>query len=240
MAAMIDNLIAYRVLSMLVKPFAETDAYKLGIIDDKGNNLIKSRDFTKPEQKDAYNYLTRLVFNLKKLLNKLPGGESQLKNIVAGFFLLKEAYSQRLTTVDEQRLEQIIKLLDEGVILAEEQLVVEDFLLCEDAPANATGAAVSTDQPVIRKPKRFARFTVPDDVYKKFANGKSKFRKWSSYLNLENEGEKMIYDFARKNPNGVIILQNGKDSKAIRFNRRGGGSWGKITRSTKQVNNDMV
>ena len=234
MSQVIDNLIAYRVLSMLVKPFKDTDAYKLGIIDDKGNNLIKSRDFTKQEQKDAYNYLTRLVFNLKKLLNKLPGGESKTKNLIAALFLIKEAHNKRLSQIDESRLSFILDLMEDGICLAEEQLIVEDFLLVEDVPTNATGPAVSTDQPVIRKkPRRFARFVVNDEVYNKFTKGKAKFRKWSHYLNMEDEGQKEIYKFAKRNHNGVIILHNGKDTKSIRFNRRGGGNWSKIKRPTK-------
>lgn len=236
MSQVIDNLIAYRVLSMLVKPFKDTDAYKLGIIDDKGNNLIKSRDFTKQEQKDAYNYLTRLVFNLKKLLNKLPGGDNKTKNLIAAFFLIKEAYANRATQIDEARFEYLLKLLEDGVCLAEEQLVVEDFLLVEEgaAIANVTGAGVSTDQPVIKKkPRRFARFIVNDEVYNKFTNGKAKFRKWSQYLNMEDEGQREIYKFAKRHHNGVIILHNGKDTKSIRFNRRGGGNWSKIKRPTK-------
>lgn len=244
MPYVVDNLIAYRVLSMLVKPFVETEAYKLGIIDEMGNNLIRAKDFTKQEQKDAYNYLTRLVFNLKKILAKLPGGDSRLKSIVAAFFLIKEAYHNHSTVVSEQDLEHLIKLMDDGVILAEEQLVVEEFfqLLSEEAPANATGAAVSTDQPTIRKraPRRFARFVVNDEVYTKFASGKTKFRKWAEYLNLEDEGQRQIYEFAKKNPDGVIILHNGKETKSIRFNRKGGGNWSKIKRPTKQVNNEIV
>lgn len=240
MAAVVDNLIAYRVLSMLVKPFADTDAYKLGIIDDKGTNLIKSRDFTTVDQKDAYTYLHRLVFNLKKILNKLPGGESKMKNIIAAFFLLKESYDGRNTTINEHRLYELIDLIESGVILAEEQLVVEEFFLVEDAPVNATGAAVSTNEPVTRKQRRFARFTVNDDLFQKFASGKTKYSKWSNYLNLEDEGHKMIYNFAKSNPNGVIILYNGKQSKAIRFNRRGGGSWPVIKRPSKQINNRML
>jgi hypothetical protein len=245
MAYVVDNLIAYRVLTMLVKPFNETEAFKLGIIDADGKNLIPASKFTKTEQRSAYTYLHRLVFNLKKLLNKLPGGESKTKNIVAAFFLLKEAYNKNTVRIDESQLERIISLLDDGVILAEEELVVEEFLslLNEDAPANATGAAVSTDAPVIRKrraPRRFAKFVVNDEVYKKFTNGKSKYRKWSEYLDLEDEGQKQIYTFAKKNPNGVIILQNGKDTKSIRFNRRGGGSWSKIKRPSKQINNEVI
>lgn len=241
MGQVIDNLIAYRVLSMLVKPFDETEAFKQGIVDAQGRVLIKASDLKTQEQKAAYNYLTRLVFNLKRLINKLPGGESKLKNLVAAFFLIREAMESRKININEDRFDEIVSLVNEGYVFAEEQLIVEDFMLVEDAPANATGAGVSTDIPVIkRKPKRFARFTVNDEVYNKFANGKSKFRKWSQYLNLEDEGQKMIYDFAKKNPNGVIILHNGKDKKAIRFNQTGGGNWSKIKRPTKQVNNNVV
>lgn len=241
MGQVIDNLIAYRVLSMLVKPFDQTEAFKLGIIDAQGQVLIKARDLKTQEQKNAYNYLNRLVFNLKRLINKLPGGDTKLKNLVAALLLIREAQEQHTININEDRFNEVVTLVNEGYIFAEEQLIVEDFLLVEDAPANATGAGVSTDVPVIkRKPKRFARFTVNDEVFNKFASGKAKFRKWSSYLNLEDDGHKMIYDFARKNPNGVIILHNGKETRSIRFNRTGGGNWSKIKRPVKQVNNNVV
>lgn len=242
MAAVVDNLIAYRVLSMLVKPFPETDAYKLGIIDETGKNLIKPGKFTKPAQREAYTYLHRLVFNLKKLLNQLPGGESYTKNMVAAFLLIREAYAQRHTSVSEEDLAKIVDLIEEGVVFVEEQLIVEDFLLCEDAPVNATGPAVGTNEPVINKKKkrRFAKFVVNDEVFNKFTNGKAKYRKWSEYLNLEDDGQRLIYQFAKSNPDGVIVLQNGQEVKAIRFNRRGGGAWSKLKRPSKQINNEVV
>lgn len=237
MAAIVDNLIAYRVLSMLVKPFPETDAFKLGIIDASGKNIIKSRDFKTSVQKDAYSYLHRLVFNLKKLLNKLPGGDNMTKNLIAAFFLIKESYPNRSTTVDESRLAAIIKLLDSGVILAEEQLVVQDFMLMEDAVANVTGAGVSTDAPVIRR--RFARFKVEDDnLFGKFTAGRSSGRSITSYLNLEDGVQRKIYEFARKNPDSVIVLHNGKSEKAIQVNSN--SSWSKVKRPVRQVNNNVV
>lgn len=244
MSYVLDNLIAYRLLTMLTKPFPETDAYKLGIIDKDGKNLIRAKDFKTPEQRGAYTYLHRLVFNIKKLLNKLPGGESQLKNLVAAFFLVKEAYATRSTQIDEERLIELVEHINKGLILAEEHLVVEEFLLVEDGAmgvANVTGAGVSTDAPVIRRqPRKFAKFTVNDEVFNKFSKGKAKYRKWAEYLNLEDDGQRMIYDFAKKNPKGVIVLHNGKNKKAIRFNHKGGGSWSKIKRVPKQINNEVV
>ena len=67
----IDALIAFRILKLLVTPFNKTKAYKLGIIDEKGKVLIKSKQIVNQTQRKAYTLLIRFVFNLKKLLAKV-------------------------------------------------------------------------------------------------------------------------------------------------------------------------
>ena len=62
MSRVIDALVAYRVLKLLVTPFNKTKAFKLGIIDDKGKVLIKSRNIQTGEQRNAYTLLIRFVF----------------------------------------------------------------------------------------------------------------------------------------------------------------------------------
>ena len=156
MSQIVDNLIAYRVLTMLVKPFSETDAYRLGIIDNKGKNLIKPSSLSTQEEKSAYTFLHRLVFNMKKIINKLPGGESKLKSFISAYFLIREYYEKndRSTSMMEQKFH---KLMQTDAILAEEAILVEKFIkkIEEDgegaAPANVTGAGVSTDIPVPKK-----------------------------------------------------------------------------------------
>jgi|TARA_R110001592_G_scaffold332691_1_gene616216 hypothetical protein len=79
MGRVIDALIAYRVLKILVTPFNRTQAYKMGIIDDKGKVLIKSKDLFKQfsnsqalaQARKSYTLLIRFVFNLKRLLGKV-------------------------------------------------------------------------------------------------------------------------------------------------------------------------
>ena len=78
MGRVIDALVAYRELKILVTTFKKTKAYQLGIIDDKGKVLIKSKDFKKAfpsnkqqEARKAYTLLIRFVFNLKRLLGKV-------------------------------------------------------------------------------------------------------------------------------------------------------------------------
>ena len=155
MADVLNNLIAFKVLYMLVTPFKETDAYKLGIIDENGKNLIKPSKFTKYEQKEAYSYLHRLVFNMKRILAKLPGGDNRLKSLAAALYLVKEYYQVKDKSFDlmEDRFNSI---LNSNALLAEEAIETERFFeqkIKEEggAPANATGAAVSTDRTVVKK-----------------------------------------------------------------------------------------
>ena len=71
MSRVIDALVAYRVIKLLVTPFNKTKAFELGIIDDKGKVLKKSRDIKDPKERNAYTLLIRFVFNLKRLLGKV-------------------------------------------------------------------------------------------------------------------------------------------------------------------------
>ena len=117
-------------------------------------------------------------------------------------------------------------------------LSFKDFigLLEEDAPANATGAMVSTDVPIksLGMGRRKSQtFDVPIEVFNNFAKGKKKWKKWSDYLNLQDDAERSIYDYAKKNPRGIIILKNGDKIKAIRYNRHGSGCWHKIARAPR-------
>jgi hypothetical protein len=85
-----DLIYLYQFLKRLVTPFKKTKAYELGIIDADGNVLIKRKDLTTSEQRDAYTMFDTLVFNLKKLLGKIPGGKSTIATMTAALLLLKE------------------------------------------------------------------------------------------------------------------------------------------------------
>lgn len=158
MSAIVDNLIAYKILSMLVTPFTETEAYKLGIIDAEGKNLRKVSSLKTSEEKDAYNYLYRLVFNMKRILGKLPGGDTKMKNLVAALWLIKEYYQSkdRTTSLMEQKYKHVLDKLNEGVIFVEEEIELKRFIeyISEEgdggAPVNNTSGA-SVTEPVVKK-----------------------------------------------------------------------------------------
>ena len=155
MSRVVDNLIAFRILYMLVTPFEKTEAYKFGIIDKDGVALKKSKDLKTTPEKDSYTNLHRLVFSLKRLLGKVPGGKSQFASIVAAYWLIKESYSSKMT-VKQEDLEHLIDIIEQNnITLVEEELEIEKFLkLMEDgAIANVTGPATSTDQAAVRLKK---------------------------------------------------------------------------------------
>ena len=159
MSRIVDNLIAYRILKMLVTNFEDTEAFKLGIIDKKGKNLRKTSTLVTTQEREAYTYLHRLVFNMKKIINKIPSGESKLKSLIAALWLVKEQYQSgsRSTALMQEKFDDIMKLLDNRVSLVEEEIIVKKFLDEDGAVANVTGAAVSTNEPKIG-PKEIKKY----------------------------------------------------------------------------------
>jgi len=86
----VDFLITYRIVKLLSIPFKDQDAYKLGIIDEKGNVLKKYRTLKTTAEKKAYTLLHRFVFNLKRILQKFGLGSRLGSFGVSLALLIKE------------------------------------------------------------------------------------------------------------------------------------------------------
>lgn len=114
----IDLFLTYQFLRRLSTPFKEWDAYKLGIIDKEGNVIRKSSTFTKPEEVSAWGYFDRMVANLKKLIEKFPGGKMRIASYAAALLLLRENKVGRELSLDalELQLNEQINLLEENGI----------------------------------------------------------------------------------------------------------------------------
>lgn len=140
---------------MLVTSFDKTDAFKLGIIDADGNPLKKIKDLKTSQEKDAYDMLDRLVFSLKRLLAKLPGGSSKIASLAAAYWLVKESYETQEVVTQEQ-LNSLVHLIESNQIVLKEQVDIQGYLsLTEDgAIANVAGAATATDKPVVKLNKK--------------------------------------------------------------------------------------
>jgi hypothetical protein len=115
-----DVVYTIRFLKLLVTPIEDTEAYKLGIIDEKGkrrkdfdDNTLENREALR----DHYTAFHRLVYNIKKLMAKAPGGSSRLASYAAALYLIKEHGN-----LDDKGLEKIHKEtgIDSLDMLAEE------------------------------------------------------------------------------------------------------------------------
>ena len=121
MSRAIDLFVTYRFLKLLVTPWKKQEAYKQGIIDANGKTLIKSRDFTKEDQRQAFTLLHRLVFNCKRIMSKIPFVRSQLGTYAAALFLLKEHY--KIENLPEAQVTKYLlenKLIDLNDSISEE------------------------------------------------------------------------------------------------------------------------
>ena len=96
-----DFFYAVRFLRLLTTKWEKTNAYKLGIIDKTGKKL---RTPEKAEEKSAYNIFHRLVFNIKRLINKLPFGKSTLASYLGALFLIKEH-----TRLTDEEIKKVMK-----------------------------------------------------------------------------------------------------------------------------------
>jgi hypothetical protein len=86
----VDLWLVYQFIRRLATPFKDWEAFKLGIIDDKGNILKKRKDLTTVRERNAFGVFDVMILNLKKLLAKVPGGSSRLASYAAALFLIRE------------------------------------------------------------------------------------------------------------------------------------------------------
>ena len=136
MGRAIDLFVTYRFLRLLTTPFKDTDAYKLGIIDEKGNRIMLPKPKTgvkilKPqvelvtsEQKNSYTILHKLVFNIKKLFAKVPGLRTKVGTYAASLFLLKDTFKEHVEDPDMFE-KQFMKYLKENDIELDDSISEE-------------------------------------------------------------------------------------------------------------------
>ena len=92
MSRAVDLFVTYRFLKLLVTPWNKQEAYKQGIIDKNGKAIKKARDLETEAERESFTLLHRLVFNCKRIMQKIPFVRSQLGTYATALFLLKEHY----------------------------------------------------------------------------------------------------------------------------------------------------
>lgn len=119
-----DLAYTFRFIRMLVLDWKEWDAYKLGLIDEDGKRN-KNEKIDSDDKRSAYTPFIRLCANVKRLLSKIPGGDTKLGSFASALYLIKERYS-----LPDRQLRKILREcgFDAGEILVESNqwFVLED------------------------------------------------------------------------------------------------------------------
>ena len=106
MGRAIDLFVTYRFLKLLTTPFDKTDAFKLGIIDAKGHRIMQkgvkkpSVELVTGDQKNSYTILHKLIFNIKKLFDKVPGLRTKVGTYAAALFLFIDTFKESVDDPD--------------------------------------------------------------------------------------------------------------------------------------------
>lgn len=255
-----DIAFAFRFLRMLVMKWEDTDAYKLGLVDGSGRKLKKPESI---EEKNAYTVFIRLVFNLKRLLEKLPG--SRIASYASALYLIKEhtgLTEEQLIDMldqleiqfelDEEKKEEtpvglyeryqlhapilvnenvfdkgtsVVIIEDIGVhfgarlykaehILSGKTIVVSEEDLGNKLSCLEEFSVTTANVETIPSPlktdlgDKYQRFKLPSDVFRRFDRGRKKYSKWKMYLDLNDEKQATIANFARKHRDALVVIED--------------------------------
>lgn len=172
MTRFVDAIITYRILKKLVTPFEDTPAFKLGIVDKNGKILKKENELKTPEERDAYTMLDRLVFRLKRIINKVPTDNKRLLNIAAALTLVREHANDEHEYFhlesDFIRIKPSQELIEEVQNFLEEKNMKTFKMFMEDGIVNAVGGGFSGQATPNPNPNLAGR----DIVYGKMARRK--------------------------------------------------------------------
>ena len=139
----VELFITYKFIRLLVTPWKKTEAFDEGVIDANGKLLVKVANQTNV-QKKTYTLFHRLVFNIKRILEKIPFGKSKIASYAAALFLLKEE-----TNMEEEDILKVLEDLgyDTSLDLNEEfkEIHIGQHILNHDILESTKGTIVNLD-----------------------------------------------------------------------------------------------
>ncbi len=162
-----DTAYAIRFLRLLTMPFTKTAAYKTGVIDRNGKILPKAPTGYTPQQKAAYTIFHRLVFNIRRILLKVPVVRGTIANYLTALYLIKEH-----TKLSDKEIEKVLNEALNIDIRQEVLLLESNFYINKKGCLNAGRYALNKDlllpttgEPLIKKGSHIviAENTLPID-----------------------------------------------------------------------------
>ena len=129
----VDLFVVYQFIRRLATPFNKWDAYKSGVIDERGN-IITPKNKRDSQQNKSFQVFDVMILKLRRILEKIPFGKTRLASYASALYLVKEDWES----------------MTEGEILTESDDKIIDYIrlyrlenygkMLEDAPTNSAGA----------------------------------------------------------------------------------------------------
>lgn len=82
--------------------------------------------------------------------------------------------------------------------------------MSESAQGMSTSSQVDlspSDHHDVALQRRWKQFSVPPETFKKFEVGRNKFERWSKFLDLNDQGQAEVYEYAKANKDATIVLK---------------------------------
>lgn len=134
----VTSFTMYKFIKDITTPFTQFEAYRLGVIDARGN---KKKEPLTEREKQAYSTYYQMIFNIKKIFDKVPDPrtKAQLQSVVAAIKLFGEDVEQ-MGGDKKSLLEGINSYLKENGVDLEEYQLNMAFEEMGGAPTNSMGA----------------------------------------------------------------------------------------------------
>jgi len=152
----VDTFLVYQFIKKLITPFNQTQAFERGLIDQNGN-FLKKRKYFSSDDKKVLGLFDIMIINLKKLIAKIPGGNTRIATIAAALMLLR---SDPKKLKEETIINEMFEL--------EEKLhaTIKELELMEDgtAPVNATAGVAGLHPDSIGVPRKAAKKYIAKNI----------------------------------------------------------------------------
>ena len=137
----VDLFLVYQFLKRLTTPFKDWPAYAQGIIDAEGAILKKRKDLKTVKEREAFGTFDLMILKLKKLLAKVPGGQTRIATYAAALWLIKE-HDEIASNGDNLTEEYIEESLNHYIHYTKESYDVNSKFesMLEDTIANNAGS----------------------------------------------------------------------------------------------------
>lgn len=109
-----DSVYAFKLARLLTTDWEEWDAFKNGILDENGARTKKK--ITKSSDKSSWTFFHRASANLKRLMDKVPGGSTKLGKALSLFKLFSESVDSEEDRVFAFAEAEAEKIIQEAVV----------------------------------------------------------------------------------------------------------------------------